>query len=252
MYKVLIVEDELIIQKGIHFKVDWLTHNCVVVGTASNGQEGIELIQKLQPDIVISDIRMPFVNGIELIQQTKEQFKYEAIIISGYSDFEYAKKGIQLGVVDFILKPIHYDELNAALIKITKKLDEKANVKSSNLEQIQTLIELPEFHGQTRDMKYVKEMIDYIQSHYAEKISIHDLSEKLHTSHTTLHTKFKKATNYTFNDFLNRYRIMKAIEFMHEEHTLIYEVASKVGFIDYKYFSQVFKKYTGYSPSQFA
>lgn len=251
MYKVIIVEDELIIQKGIHYKVDWLAFNCVVVATANHGLEAMQLIEEHRPDIVITDIKMPFMTGVELIEQTKQKYQYEAIIISGFNEFEYAKKAIQMGVTDFILKPIDFTELYNALQKITEKFQVSKEPSPKDWRQIQPLIEVPKIQATNRDLKYVQEMIHYIQAHFDEKISIQDLSHQMQISHTSLHTKFKKATNYTFNDFLNRYRIMKAIELMTEDHCLIYEVASKVGFLDYKYFSQVFKKYTGFSPSQF-
>lgn len=243
MYKVIIVEDEPIIQKGIHFKVDWLSLNCTVFAIASNGQEGIQLIEKHQPDIVITDVRMPLLSGLDMLKQTKEKYNYEAIIISGYDEFEYAKRAIQLGVTDFILKPIHFEELHAALTKITEKLRHQKTKKQSSIELAPLLIE-------SKDT-YVTNMIQYIQDHYHEKISIQDMSEILQVSHMTLHTKFKKATNYTFNDYLNRYRIRKALELMNNSSILIYEIANQVGYSDYKYFSQVFKKYTGVSPSQF-
>jgi two-component system response regulator YesN len=98
---------------------------------------------------------------------------------------------------------------------------------------------------------YVVDMIEYIKDNYNKKISINDLSDKYEVSTVYLNSKFKEDTNYTFNDFLNRYRILKSIELLKEGSLLIYEIAEEVGFQDYKYFSQVFKKYVEQSPTEF-
>ncbi|WP_242069280.1 helix-turn-helix transcriptional regulator [Paenibacillus dendritiformis] len=89
------------------------------------------------------------------------------------------------------------------------------------------------------------------KQNFSKKISINDLSASLQISTVYLYSKFKEETSYTFNDFLNRYRMIKAIELLKQGDLLIYEIAERVGFQDYKYFSQVFKKYIGHTPSSF-
>ena len=105
MYKVLLVEDEEIIRKGLMYLVDWEKEDCVVVGEAGDGVEGTEKIRKLRPDMVITDVRMPFLSGLDMLEQTRS-IPYAAIVISGYDEFEYAKRAIKLGVKDYIVKPI--------------------------------------------------------------------------------------------------------------------------------------------------
>lgn len=94
MYRVLLVEDEEIIRKGIRYSVPWEECGCSVVGEAENGAVGEEKIAELQPDIVITDITMPVKNGLEMIADTREKFNYIAIILTGYSEFEYAQQAI--------------------------------------------------------------------------------------------------------------------------------------------------------------
>ena len=91
MYRVLLVEDEEIIRKGIRYSVPWEECGCSVVGEAENGAAGKEKIAELHPDIVITDITMPVKNGLEMIADTREKFNYIAIILTGYSEFEYAQ-----------------------------------------------------------------------------------------------------------------------------------------------------------------
>ncbi|UJF15298.1 response regulator [Jeotgalibaca sp. MA1X17-3] len=114
MYRVLIVEDEYIIRKGMIYGFNYEKWDCVVVGEASNGQEGIQKIKELQPDIVITDINMPIKNAFQMFEETME-FPYSAIIVSGYDEFVNAQKAIQYGVSEFIVKPIESEQFEKAL-----------------------------------------------------------------------------------------------------------------------------------------
>lgn len=120
MYRVLLVEDEEIIRKGIRYSVPWEECGCSVVGEAENGAVGEEKIAELQPDIVITDITMPVKNGLEMIADTREKFNYIAIILTGYSEFEYAQQAIRNGVSDYLLKPLDMDEMRTALEKAVR------------------------------------------------------------------------------------------------------------------------------------
>ena len=120
MYRVLLVEDEEIIRKGIRYSVPWEECGCSVVGEAENGAVGEEKIAELQPDIVITDITMPVKNGLEMIADTREKFNYIAIILTGYSEFEYAQQAIRNGVSDYVLKPLDMDEMRTALEKAVR------------------------------------------------------------------------------------------------------------------------------------
>ncbi|MBE6067427.1 MAG: response regulator [Clostridium lundense] len=255
MYKILVVEDEDIIRKGLIYMVDWLKVNCVIAGEASNGKEGIEKIKEIKPDIVITDIKMPYKDGIEMLEETIFEHEYETIIISGYSEFEYAKKAIKLNVTEYLLKPIDFEYLYETIEKLTKKIHSKNKIKEVmnkfNNVQSSKVLDMGYYDKQTFKTKYVRKMIKFIETKYKCKISLEDLSKEINVSSTYLNTKFKEETSYTFNDFLNRYRILQSITLLKQENLKIYEIAEEVGFKDYKYFIEVFKKYIGYSPSKF-
>jgi two-component system response regulator YesN len=253
MYKILIVEDEDTIRKGLIFMVDWLKVNCVVAAEASDGEEGLEKIKEICPDIVITDVKMPFKNGIQMLEESIALYGYEAIIISGYSEFEYAKKAITLNVTEYLLKPIDFGHLYQTIEKLTRKIEanQKLQKYMKSLDHKRTDPILDERLMQGFQNKYVGKMIEYIKTCYSQKISINDLSRKYGLTSTYLNTKFKKETSYTFNDFLNRYRVLQAVELLKQENMMVYEIAKAVGFQDYKYFIQVFKKYIGCSPSKF-
>ena len=98
MYKVVVVEDENVVRKGIILTIDWSTLDCVVVGDAANGEEGVELVNRLKPDIVVSDVKMPRMDGVEMIEQLRKQgCKAKFIILTAYSDFKYAQSASEKG-----------------------------------------------------------------------------------------------------------------------------------------------------------
>ncbi|HWJ76823.1 MAG TPA: response regulator transcription factor [Niallia sp.] len=125
MKKVLIVDDEPTIREGLPYIIDWQDYGYEIVGAAQNGKEGISFIQKYQPDVVITDIRMPEMDGLEMIQHAKQiGHSFYSIILSGYSEFTYAQKAIRLGTVSYLLKPIDEDELTDILQGIEEKESE--------------------------------------------------------------------------------------------------------------------------------
>lgn len=255
MFKVLIVEDEEMIRKGLKYTFDWTQVGCIVVGEGINGKDGLDKIKNLNPDIVIVDINMPIMNGIDMIQNSKDDFIYSSIIISGYDEFDLAKKAIHLGVSEYLLKPVDNQQLVEALEKAKKEINLKkyyaiAKNSSKDLSKLRVIKEdiFKEEHGSS---KMVLQMINYVKENYNKKISIQDLVDRLGMSSTYLNQKFKQETSYTFNDYVNRYRIDRAINLMKSGDEKIYNIAAEVGFKEYRYFISVFKKYAGCLPSNF-
>jgi len=253
MHKVLIVEDEDIMRKGLMFMAKWQEVDCIVVGEAVNGKDGLEKIRKYHPDIVIVDINMPVMDGLEMLEKSIQEYGYDAIIVSGYGEFEYARKGISLGVTEYLLKPIDYSKLYEAIRKIQAKRNTKANIKNAirQIDVEKKKLGILDYDEKKTGNRYVDFMIQTIHEKYATHLTLADISEQCQMSSTYLNVKFKNETGYTFNDYLNRYRIQKAVDLLRENQYRIYEIAEMVGFSDYKYFIKVFKKYIGYSPARF-
>lgn len=256
MYKVLIAEDEDIIRKGLMFLADWQKIDCVVMGEAANGLEGLEKIREYRPDIVIVDINMPMMDGLEMLEKSIKEYGYDAIIVSGYNEFEYARKGIRLGVTEYLLKPVNYSELYEAIGKIAAKRQAHAkfcdDIRQIDVEKKKLgILKTEEGESTKSGNRYVDFMLQCIQERYFSRLSLTDVSEQCGMSCTYLNAKFKGETGYTFNDYLNRYRMQRAVELLKENKYMIYEIAEQVGFADYKYFIKVFKKYMGCSPAHF-
>lgn len=255
MYKVLLVEDEEVIRKGLIYMVDWAGLGCEIIGEAGNGAKGAEMIRRLQPDIVITDLKMPILSGIQMLVDTMEGARYEAIIISGYEDFAYAKTAIHLGVSEYLLKPLEADEVQAALQKAVQKVDHKRGFLQLQYEYMQDrkrILDLESIEdGIPLSAAYARAMVQFIKENYREQISIDDLSRKLMVRSDQLNQWFKDAAGYSFDEFLKRYRIHHAVGMLLSTEKKLHEIAEETGFHDYKEFIAVFKQYVGYAPMDF-
>lgn len=123
MFKVLIIDDEPIIRKGLRNIINWKNFECEVCGEASDGLKGIELINELHPEIIITDVRMPAMDGLTMIKEVKEALPgTKIIILTGYRDFDYAQDALKLGAFDYLLKPTKIDQLNSVIGKAVNDL----------------------------------------------------------------------------------------------------------------------------------
>ncbi len=126
MLKVFLVEDEVVVREGIKNNIDWAAHGYEFCGEASDGELAFPMIKKLQPDILITDIKMPFMDGLTLSKMVKKEFPWmEIIILTGYQEFEYAKEGIKIGVSRYLSKPISGAELLKEVDAMAEQIREK-------------------------------------------------------------------------------------------------------------------------------
>ncbi|MBO0482933.1 response regulator transcription factor [Candidatus Enterococcus courvalinii] len=131
MYKVLLVDDEYMILNGLKKIVDWSSFGFEIVATAENAMEGLLVLEKKGIDLVITDVTMPEMNGLEFIEAAqKEQYAFEFMILSGYQEFEYLKGGMQLGAVNYLMKPVNKIELIESLKKVKERLDQQNEQKN--------------------------------------------------------------------------------------------------------------------------
>lgn len=242
MLKVLVVEDEEMIRKGIVLAVDWAALDCVVVGEASNGEEALDAVERHAPSLIITDLKMPKMDGIQMLEQLRARKNHAyVIILTAYDSFSYAQSALRLGAVDFLLKPFHDGELEQAVANLRRRMDA----------QPQEELPVPGLKKGDKS-KYVLQAMEYIGTHYGDQnISVSTIAQNLGLSESHLSHLFRKETDYTLLNYLTRYRIHKAMELLHDCRLKVYEVAEQVGYRDITYFSATFKKATGVSPSEF-
>lgn len=252
MVKVVVVEDERLTRKGLVLTTPWEELGCKVVGEATNGIEGIKIIERVKPHIVITDVRMPKMNGIEMIKELENKTRAKYIIISGYDDFKYAQQAISLGVKEYLLKPVEDEALMNALSKTVKHINEEQDIYEEADQCFSNLLDFKEYPIDNLEgkKKYVVKAVKYIMGNYYHEFTVKDVAEELYISDSYLSRLFKKETGYTFVDYLTRYRIYKATQLLQDDSIKIYQVAELVGFKDSRYFSSIFKKYIGITPTE--
>ena len=126
LYRIILVDDEEEVRKGIIRKIDWNHLGFDVVGDAENGAEALEQIEQLEPEVVMTDIRMPFMDGLTLTVRIRQKYpSMKVLIFSGFDDFEYAQQAIKLNVTEYILKPVNVEELSEILTRVKQNLDEE-------------------------------------------------------------------------------------------------------------------------------
>jgi two-component system, response regulator YesN len=258
MIGIVIVEDETYIRKGMVVTTPWEQLGCKVIGEAGDGQEGYELISRLKPDIVITDVNMPVMDGIEMLRKLEGDSNAEYIIISGYNDFAYAQQAIKLGVRDYLLKPIDDDDFYRTIKKVTLNIEKKRRIarqqeRSLLIRDGKEILAKEEGFDANHDSRqlYVMKAMEWIEVHYSENIGISDAALELKISESYLSRLFKSHMGFTFVEYLTDYRIREAIELLKDHHIKIYEVSEKVGYNDPKYFGILFKKKIGVSPMTF-
>lgn len=240
MYKVIVVEDESMVRKGIILTIDWKRLGCQIVGEAANGEDGAALVEQLEPDLVITDVKMPRMDGVEMIRRLRKKgCKAKFIILTAYGDFKYAQSALRLGVSDYLLKPLRDGDLEQAASHILEKEREETPASVSW-----------DLSGSWNN-RYVTGAVGYVEEHYREDITISTVSAYLEISEGYLSRVFKRETGYTFTSFLSHYRMQKAMELLKDCRVRVYEVAEQVGYADTAYFSTQFKKLTGISPSEY-
>lgn len=243
-YKIIIAEDEELQLNSLAKKIEKFCPDFCVVGTAQTGSLAYKMICEKMPDILISDIRMPVMNGIELMEKARAQYpSMEFIIISGFSDFEYARSAIRLQVSDYLLKPVELEDLKKALDKLKIKL------------QSRTALDSALFTGDSEHKtaeQVASEVMQYLQCHYNEDINLNQIASSLHYSPSYLTKIFYQQYETTPTKYIISLRMQKAQQLLSRNPELsVRQIGETVGYPEQGYFSRIFKKYVGMSPLEY-
>lgn len=241
---VVLVDDEQIILNGLHRVIDWKNYGCEVVGTAADGMSGLGLVRNLKPDILLTDIRMPNMDGIAMIAALKSEFpRMQVSILTAYRDFEYARRAIGLGVARYLLKPSKMDELEEAIIHMSDTLRADMPLETEREPQID------EEEGRSDPSAFiVDKALQYMKENCVRRIRLSDVSDSVYVSQWHLSKLLNRYTGRSFFDILSDLRIAKSKEMISDPSLRIHEIAVMVGFSDVAHFSKTFKRLTGKSP----
>ena len=243
MLKVLVVEDEELIRKGIVLAVDWASLDCIVVGEAANGEEGLALAETCRPGLIITDLKMPKMDGLQMMEQLRARGNDAfVIILTAYDSFTYAQQALRLGAVDFLLKPFHDGDLEKAVLQLQKRL---------SLQRKPPEVRLQEIRSGTKT-RYVQEAMDYMGKNCGDStLSVSQVAYVLGLSEGHLSHLFKKETGSTVGSYLTRCRIQMAMGLLRKGKMKVYEIAEACGYRVITYFSGTFKKLVGMTPSEY-
>ncbi len=251
--KVLLVDDDVIVCKGLRQLIPWEELGVGELLECHNGQEAYEAAVRHMPDLIISDIRMPIMDGLSLCEKLCEtMLEVPVILLSAYEEFEYARTAIRFGVHDYFLKPMNKQKISELIEVIRNILYRKK--KDSHSDLFDSSLQKQRFNRQLekKDKSIVAAAIQYIEEHYGdENLSVSYLSEMFHFTPSYFSDLFKKKTQMSPNAYITEVRIRKACDFLEQPFSRVTTVAKQVGFRDPLYFSKVFKKYCGMSPSDY-
>ena len=261
MINLVIADDELIIRQGLK-SISWEDYSFNVVGVAKNALEVLELFESNTVDVLLTDIRMPGLSGLELSEQVlKRNPKVKIIFLTGYSEFDYAKQAIKMGAFDYLLKPIGTDELLDCMKRVQERVlkereeDAQTQLRERQFNNYRILTQSSELvkgkASQEDAVDMITLILQYIAEHYAEKISLVTLSKHLHFSTVYISRLIKKKTGFTFLEILTNIRMYFAAELLRTTDLKGYEICDRIGLTDEHYFTQVFKKVYGVTPNEY-
>ena len=244
MWKVMAADDEAYIREALEKLISWEKLGCHLQYVAGDGKELMERMQEDFPDIVITDIKMPGADGLEVCRYVYENCpEAQVIILSAYSDFEYARTALRYGACEYVLKISVLEELPGAVEKAI------CNLEKQKKEFCQKAATLWLRKGDT-DSLY-NQMVRYIEENLEKKITLEDMAECLHANSSYLSRLYKNRSGINLFDDILRKRVEKAKGYMRTTDWKIYQISEAVGFEDTGYFSRVFKRYTKMSPKDF-
>ncbi|GCE15486.1 response regulator transcription factor [Tengunoibacter tsumagoiensis] len=264
MFKVLLVDDEDLDLHGMEQFVPWSCYRMEVLAAVKSGYEALQVIKQHHIDLLVTDIRMPGMSGLELARQIRTlQPSLKIIFVSGYQDFQYARQAITLHANGYVLKPIDDDELFQEISNVSIQLQEElkrtrlqsprpshptATEQRSQTPSRTSLLDQP---GLKRNQKLIKEIDQYIQTHLGENILLHEVAFHFGFSPNYFGRLFKEEIGASFTDYVIRKKLEEAAHLLCNSRLKLYEIAQRLGYSSLTYFGRQFKEAYGQTPGDF-
>ena len=247
--KVLIVDDEEIIVQGVLKHISRLEDMDVTAVGACSGTEAQTTMELFRPDLLITDIHMPVMNGLDLIQQVQARnLCPRCIVLTAYEEFEYARRALEMGVLGYMVKPIDWDELDTRLRQLSQE-------SRSRLQADEILRRYESLYAHTLPQRLsptLKKITRYVQKNYAQDLSLMQLSFQTGLTESYICTLFKKEMGITFLDYVNELRLYQAMRALVESPRLpVRDVAAMVGYGSERQLFRLFNARLGMTPQQF-
>lgn len=244
MIKVLLVDDEYWMCKTLNKIIEEDAASFVVVETAKNGAEALEILERSSVDLVMTDIKMPFMDGIQLMEQMRnKQMDQPVIIITGFEEFQYARQALRLGAFDYLSKPVKKQDVMKVLESV-----EAAHFDRKGSQIVLAASDQEEGRRGIQVIEWVKEVVDL---DYHEDLSLSIIAEKMEFNASYLSRLFKEEVGISFVKYLTKKRMEEAQKLLEHTRLTVSDVSKSVGYFDEKHFSKIFKREFGISPNHY-
>ncbi len=235
----MIVDDERVIVDGFLKLVNWERLGMRVIATAYDGIMAENQILALSPDLVVMDINMPLLTGLEVIRRVSaERPATVYVIISGYDDFQYMREALQLRVYDYLLKPVDFEQFEQLVLRLRQEHFNKLEAQ-------------PEPDAEGHGVPMINAIVQHINEHYAEDLSLVRLAGVFYLHPNYLSQYFKSKTGTNYNTYLNSLRMERAKQLLRATDRSVAEIGAMVGCPDYRSFAKRFHKLVGVTPSEY-
>lgn len=259
MWKVLLVEDEVFVRESVREIIAWEELGFTVSGEAGNGAEALDLIRREAPDLVITDIIMPEMDGVELLRRAREEgCTSRFVMLTCMSEFEYLRQAMEYGASNYILKlSMSVNSLRETLQKISGELQNQEGRSQSAAAAAAPAAEegpepaQPPLQQGVTSHPEIQKILQYIHAHYPEDITVKSMSQYVMMGENYVSTLFKKKTGESLIHYLHRVRVNQAVQYLLHSDLPVYEIGNRVGFVNDNYFIKIFKRLTAYTPSQY-
>lgn len=249
MYNILLVEDDPAMRFLYSKMKVWSECGFKIAREVSNGKDALEVLGREKFDLIVTDIRMPFVDGIELLREIKKRgIDVCVIFVSSYDEFEYARQGLILGAFDYILKPVDEKKLEAVLERTAQCISERA-ASSGISASVEAALR---YIGKTGDENsFVRQICEYFSENRSEIVTMDEAAEHFNFNKDYFGKLFKQNMGVTFNYFSSAVKVEYAKELLATGNYKTYQVSEKLGYSSPDYFTRIFKEMTGRTPSQY-
>ena len=260
MYRVLLADDEQIERMALAKRLKRHFCGSLDISEAVNGAEALETFKREKSQIVVMDISMPEMNGVEAAERIRS-LDEDCIIIflTAYDEFSYAKRAIVIRALDYLLKPCEEDELVAVMEEAMRLTDKRLNVSgvpspgvpSPDIRREEHAEAMPRDDGDGRLAQVAETIREYIRNNYMKEISMQDAARVMNYSDAYFCKLFKQCFDQNFTSYLTNFRVNEAKKLLKDRNISVKDVGMRVGYYDSNYFAKVFKRVTGVIPSEY-
>lgn len=253
MCKLMIVEDEPMIRAGLKEYFDWKALGVHTIVEAENGREGVDRALVELPDLVITDIRMPIMDGLEMIAQLRTQLPETLfIILSGHNEFEYAQKAIHYGgVYHYLLKPLQYETSFSVITNCIEKIKGNQLMRKNDKHPEKSLTDKPDEVEPDPDIQLFTKIEAYIKKHIDGDLTLNQVADHFFYNPSYLSRLFKTKLNKNYMSFVTEIRIDYAKQYLHIPQYAVADISKMCGYKSYKHFVKVFKDVTQMTPTEY-